>query len=95
MACCLYQYAGIVICICGLLSALLGHFMTILCFLNSQEPTRKMYSALTFREIDYLEYIRRKDMPIYGELLRKLKDSRLRETYEKKNKYDYLNQETF
>ena len=99
----LYQYVmlvfwfllvvGIVICICGLLSALFGHFMTILCFLNSQEPARKMYSVLTFREIDYLEYIRRKNMPIYGELLKKLKDSRLRETYEKKNKHDYLNQE--
>jgi len=82
----LYQYVmvvlwfllvvGIVVSICGLLSALFGHLVTVVCFMGAQEPARNMYRVLTLREIDYLEYIRRKDMPKYGEILTKLRDER-------------------
>lgn len=37
---------------------------------------RKMYNLLTLRECEYLEYIRRKDMPLYGKVIQKLKDER-------------------
>ena len=35
-----------------------------------------MYRVITLREIDYLEYVRRSNMPVYVELLRKIRISR-------------------
>ena len=37
---------------------------------------RRMYRLLTLRECEYLEYIRRKNMPLYGAIIRKLKEDR-------------------
>ena len=36
-----------------------------------------MYGELTVRECEYLEFIRRKDMALYGKIIRKLKDERV------------------
>lgn len=38
---------------------------------------RALYNALTTREVDYLEYIRRKNLPLYSEVLIKLREKRL------------------
>jgi len=35
-----------------------------------------MYQVLTLRECEYLEYIRRKNMPLYGAVIHKLKEER-------------------
>ena len=35
-----------------------------------------MYQVLTLRECEYLEYIRRKNMPLYGNVIQKLKEER-------------------
>ena len=35
-----------------------------------------MYKVLTLRECEYLEFLREKHMPLYGEVIRKLKDKR-------------------
>jgi len=76
----LYQYAfiiiwfamvaGIIIAIVGLIIHLVDHIITALCFLRgSGEGGRKMYKKLCLRECQYLEYIRRKNMPLYGNVL--------------------------
>lgn len=82
----LYQYVfiilwyamifGILVSVLGLLVQLLDHCYTITCFLKQGSPARKMYKRLTLRECEYLEFIRRKDLPLYGEVLRKLKEDR-------------------
>lgn len=35
-----------------------------------------MYSSLTLRELEYLEYIRRKNLPLYGTVCQSLKEER-------------------
>ena len=35
-----------------------------------------MYSVLSLRECEYLDYIRRKNMPLYKDVLASLKDER-------------------
>ena len=41
----------------------------------------------TLRECQYLEYIRKKDMNIYGEVVRKLKEDRLDQLYHADNPF--------
>lgn len=36
-----------------------------------------MYNALTLRECEYLEFIRRKNVPVYGQVIEQLKKDRL------------------
>jgi len=94
----LYQYVllvlwfglviGIVVSVIGVLMNLFGHLLNFACFMSSSDPARRMYRAITLREIDYLEYIRRNNMPIYVELLRKIRDARSI-TFKGKEKYGY------
>ena len=35
-----------------------------------------MYDKLTLREVQYMEFIRRKNVPLYGDVLAKLKEIR-------------------
>lgn len=44
---------------------------------HDADASRSLYKALTVREIDYLEYIRRKNLPLYSEVLDKLRTARL------------------
>jgi len=79
----LYQYvflflwflfhAGIIISVMGLLFKLLGHATTLYCLLRQGSTAKKIYRMLTIRECQYLEYIRKKDMPLYGQVIQKLK----------------------
>jgi len=98
----LYQYVllvlwfaliiGIAISTIGVLMNLFGHLLNFACFMSSSDPARRMYRAITLREIDYLEYIRRNNMPIYVELLRKIRDDRSI-TFNGKPKYGYHGEE--
>lgn len=79
----LYQYVfivvwfamvfGIVVSVVGLLAKLIEHVITIACFQKTDRQARRMYAELTLREVEYLEYIRQKNMPIYNEIIAKLK----------------------
>jgi len=82
----LYQYVfiitwfamvfGIVVSVVGLVIQLIDHIMTIACFARGGSPAIKIYKKLTLRECEYLEFIRRKNLALYGEVIRKLKDER-------------------
>ena len=82
----LYQYVliilwflivfSIIISLSGLLINLIGHVVTVTCFLRKDNPAREIYRILTFRECEYLEMIRRHNIPIFGEILRKLQTDR-------------------
>ena len=37
---------------------------------------RKIYQVLTLRECEYLEYIRRKNLPLYSQVIQKLSQER-------------------
>jgi hypothetical protein len=73
----LYQYIfviiwfamviGIVVSVLGLLIKLVDHLMTLTLFM------RDNIRGLSLRECEYLQYIQRKDMSTYGEVLRMLK----------------------
>ena len=83
----LYQYVliilwflivfSIIISCCGLLINLVGHLVTVTCFLRHDNPSKEIYQRLTFREVEYLEMIRRHNIPVFGEILRKLQVSRV------------------
>lgn len=97
----LYQYvmlvlwvalvAGIIVSAIGLLNTFVGHVISLACFVGKNNPARKLYRALTLREIDYLEFIRRKDMGFYVKLLKKLQVERNIYTKNKKGS-DYDNE---
>lgn len=73
----LYQYIfviiwfamifGIIISVIGLLIKLVDHLMTMSLFM------RDNIKGLTLRECEYLQYLQKKDMSTYGEVLRLLK----------------------
>jgi len=83
----LYQYAfiiiwfamvfAIVVAVVGLLALLVDYFMTATCFLKGGGDTsRNMYNRLTLRECQYLEFIRKKNLALYGEVIQQLKAER-------------------
>ena len=81
----LYQYVlvvlwflfiiSITISVLGLLGALVGHLANMACFGRSS-PKKIICRVLTLRESEYLKFIKKKDMVMYGEVLRKLKQQR-------------------
>lgn len=83
----LYQYVlivlwflfilGMVISCIGFITKLLDHLVTITCFLAQGSHAKRVYQSLTLRECEYLEFIRKKNVPVYGKLIRKLKEERL------------------
>ncbi|XP_066925423.1 uncharacterized protein [Clytia hemisphaerica] len=82
----LYQYVFIIcwftmvisiaVAVLGFIMQIAEHIMTMACFMKGGAPARKMYQVLTLRECEYLEYIRRKNMPLYGAVIQKLKEER-------------------
>lgn len=82
----LYQYVlvvlwfvivtSIAISIAGLIINLTGHVITLACFLKDGSPAKKVYKHLSLRECEYLTFIRRKNIPLYGEVLVKLNQMR-------------------
>ena len=82
----LYQYvfvvlwfvivSSIAISIAGLIINLTGHVITMACFLKDGSPAKKVYKHLSLRECEYLTFIRRKNIPLYGEILEKLNQIR-------------------
>ena len=72
----LYVFGMVVSCV-GLIMQIVDHLITTACFLSQGSQAKKVYQSLTLRECEYLEYVRKKNMPVYGKLIRKLKEERL------------------
>lgn len=82
----LYQYVliilwflivlSIIVSSIGFIINLCGHLVTVTCFLRHDSPSKSIYKRLTIREVEYLEMIRRRNIPAFGEIVRKLQDSR-------------------
>ena len=83
----LYQYVlmllwflyifGMVVSSVGLIMKIIEHIVTTASFLSQGSQAKKVYQSLTLRECEYLEYVRKKKMLVYGKLIRKLKEERL------------------
>ena len=81
----LYQYvlmvlwfffvAGIVISISGWINYVIIHLYHMLCF-GKLCCRKTIYQYLTLREIEYLQYMKKKNLVQYGAVLRKLKEHR-------------------
>lgn len=81
----LYQYCliviwfaivfGIIISIIGLI-LLIVHYAIGIFGIKRRDPRGKqLFKSLTFRQLEYLEFIRKKNVIIYGEVLEKLRDN--------------------
>ena len=83
----LYQYVlvllwylyinGMFVSSVGLIWKIVKLVVTADCFLSQGSHAKKVYQSLTLREREYLEYIRKKNLTVYGKLIRKLKEERI------------------
>ncbi|XP_065643173.1 innexin inx3 [Hydra vulgaris] len=96
----LYQYVmlvfwfllvfGIGISIAGVVVAMFGYLINFICLLSKDSPAKKIYRIVTFREIDYLECIRRKNLPLYSDVLYSLKEKRVKKTKYSERKFEHF-----
>jgi len=83
----LYQYClvvlwfalifGIVISCVGILILFVHYAIGIFGFKAHGPTGKKIFKLLSFRELEYLEFIRKRDIALYGEVLDKLKEIKL------------------
>ncbi|XP_057310138.1 innexin inx2-like [Hydractinia symbiolongicarpus] len=80
----LYQYClivlwfalifGIVISVIGIVLLIVHYVIGIFGIRKRGQTGKKLYKALTFRELEYLEFIRKRDVMLYGEVMEKLRE---------------------
>lgn len=70
-----FMVISIAIAVLGLVHLLLGHLLTFVCRLQVAPAGRPVYDKLSLREYQYLEFIRRKNIPLYGAVIVKLKEA--------------------
>ncbi|XP_057310171.1 innexin inx3-like isoform X1 [Hydractinia symbiolongicarpus] len=82
----LYQYVFVVLwfaMICGIVFSFLGLFYLLFNYgigligirrLESNSSAKKIFDALTYREVEYLEFMRKRNQLVYGDVLEKLKE---------------------
>lgn len=58
-------------------SKIVEPIVTTVCFFSQVNQAKKLYQSLTLRECEYLKYVRKKKMPMYGKLIRMLKEERV------------------
>jgi len=68
---------GIVISVLGLVILLVDHLITLIFMAKHGNMARRIYGRLTMRECEYLEFIRKRDIPFYADVLQRLKEVRL------------------
>lgn len=68
---------GIIISIVGMIALMIDHFITSAFMIRHSNMTRRVYGSLTLRECEYLEFIRRRDIPFYSDVLQRLKELRI------------------
>jgi len=81
----LYQYALLVLWFCIVFGIIISGFGLVLLLINyavgvfGARPHgaagKKIFKALTFREIEYLEYMRKKNIILYQEVLEQIKEN--------------------
>ncbi|XP_057315380.1 innexin inx3-like [Hydractinia symbiolongicarpus] len=72
----------------GILLNIGGHVLTIACFCKNSKTARYVYKYLTLRECEYLEFIRRKDLALYGDVLRLLYQSKVTKVVDREKMLD-------
>jgi len=85
----LYQYAlvvlwfalivGIVVSIIGLIMLIIHYAIGVFGIKPDGPIAKRIFKTLSFRELEYLEFIRKRDIVLYGEILDHLKNDRLHE----------------
>jgi len=68
---------GIVVSIGGFVILLVDHLITFAFMVKHGNMARRIYGRLTMRECEYLEFIRKRDIPFYADVLQRLKEVRL------------------
>ena len=78
----LYQYVlivlwflmvlSLIISVTGVILFCFGQLITRACFIRGSDSSSRVGKVLTMRECEYLTYIRRKNLLLYGELVRYL-----------------------
>ena len=63
---------GMVISSTGIVIMLLEYALRSLKFAREEKAARKVFSTLSLREGEYLDFVRKKNVPVYGSLIRKL-----------------------
>ena len=63
---------GIVISILGLLKHIFDEVSSLFCIGFQGEDVEKVYTRLSSRERQYMDFIRKKNLPAFGELLQHL-----------------------
>lgn len=81
----LYQYTlfvlwnlfviGVTVSVTGLVTTISGHIFRFLCY-GKTVTVRRIFRYMTLREVEYLLIIKQKNMLLYGDVIRKLKDGR-------------------
>lgn len=61
---------GLVLSVVGIIQHVVSHLLRTKLFSTEEETTQKVYSALTIRESEYLNFIRRKNQIVFGSLVR-------------------------
>ena len=79
---------GIIISITGLLFYMGNHIFALLCLIKRGE--NNLLNTLTLRETEYLDYIRRKNLALYGVIVKKLRGERLYKKHGRNPKYESL-----
>lgn len=83
----LYQYVflvlwfvlvfSITVSIAGIFLNIYAHIVSAAIFVKNDKSAKYVYRFLTFRECEYLEYIRRKNLRLYGDVIRLLREMKL------------------
>uniref|UniRef100_A0A7M5X4M6 Innexin n=1 Tax=Clytia hemisphaerica TaxID=252671 RepID=A0A7M5X4M6_9CNID len=94
----LYQYAlvvlwfaliiGIVVSVIGLLLLIIHYIVGVFGIKADGPVAKRIFKTLSFRELEYLEFIRKRDIVLYGEILDHLKNDRLHEVAPPSNRDD-------
>ena len=56
----------------GLILNIFAHLINVTCFVKNDKSSKAVYKYLTFRECEYLEFIRRKNLYLFSAVVRRL-----------------------
>lgn len=83
----LYQYVFLVlwfvlvfsmtVSIAGIFINLFGHLLSVAWFVKNDKSAKYVYKFLTFRECEYLEFVRRKNLMLFGDVIRILRQMKV------------------
>jgi len=71
------QVIGVVVSVIGLVVCIIDIVMVLLCQKPSSEAQKSVYNRLSIRECEYLEFVRKKNMSLYSEVIDLLAEDKL------------------